>query len=124
MQICSTNEGESKIIIVKKGSTEEDKSECVHKNNNKTKYAKNEAEYEEYSVTNEVPSCFNIFEFGRNLWKILDVTYERACTATQKEEYYTYLLENMIEHNYRSKTPLSKEKLWQVINMIVAETEE
>ena len=35
-----------------------------------------------------------------------------------------YLLEAMIEHNDRSKTPLSKEKLWQAINTTVAETED
>ena len=34
------------------------------------------------------------------------------------------LLENMIEHNDRSKTPLSKENLRQAINTIVAETED
>ena len=44
--------------------------------------------------------------------------------ATQKEEYYTDLLETMIKHNYFSKTPLSKEKLLQGINTIVAETED
>ena len=44
--------------------------------------------------------------------------------ATQKEEYYTDLLETMIEHNDRSKTPLSKEKFQQAINTIVAETED
>ena len=42
------------------------------------KYAKNETEYEEYSVTNEVPSYFNIYDCGRNLLKRLDVAYERA----------------------------------------------
>ena len=52
----------------------------------------------------------------------LDVTYERACMVTQKEEYYTDLLETIIEHNNRSKTPFSKEKLRQAINTIVAET--
>ena len=44
--------------------------------------------------------------------------------ATQEDEYYMDLLENMIEHNFRTKTPLSKEKLQQEINTIVAETEE
>ena len=44
--------------------------------------------------------------------------------ANQKEEYYTDLLETMIEHNDRSKTPLSKEKLQKAINTVVAETED
>ena len=36
------------------------------------------------------------------------MTYERACMVTQKEEYYIDLLETMIEHNVRSKTPFVK----------------
>ena len=42
---------ESKGIIVDECSTEEDESEWVHRNINKQKDAKNEAEYEESSVT-------------------------------------------------------------------------
>ena len=45
---------------------------------NKQKDAKNEIDYEEYSVTHEVPSYFNIFDCGWNPLNILDVTYERA----------------------------------------------
>ena len=41
-QICSTDEDESKGIIVDECSTDEYKSECVHKNINKQKYTKNE----------------------------------------------------------------------------------
>ena len=41
--------------------------------------------------------------------------------ATQEEEYCTGLLENIIEHNDRTNTPLSKEKILQAINMIMAE---
>ena len=41
-QIFSTDEDESKGIIVNECSTEEDESECVHKNMNKLK----DAEYE------------------------------------------------------------------------------
>ena len=54
----------------------------------------------------------------------LDVKYEQACMATQYKEFFTVLLETMIEHNDRSNTPLSKEKLRKVINTILAETEE
>ena len=49
------------------------------------KNAKNEAEYEESSVTDEVMSYFNIVECRRNILNRLDATYERACMATQKE---------------------------------------
>ena len=71
-------------IIIDKCSTEEDESEYVH-NNKIKKDAKNVTEYEESLVINEVRS-----------------------TATQKEEYYTDLLETVIENNDCSKTPLSK----------------
>ena len=54
-QICYTDEDESKGIIVKNFSTEEYESECVHKNINEQKDANNEAEYQEYSVTDELP---------------------------------------------------------------------
>ena len=77
-QSCSINKDESKSIIVNECSTEEDESECVHRNINKQKDANNETEYEEYSVTNEVPSYFNTYDCGRNLLKRLDVAYERA----------------------------------------------
>ena len=60
------------------------------------KDAKNETEYEESSVTDEVSRYFSIFECGKNLLNILGVTYERECMATQEEEYYTDMLETMI----------------------------
>ena len=40
----------------------------------KQKNAKNEAEYEESSVTDEVPIYFNIFKCVRNILNIFDVT--------------------------------------------------
>ena len=52
---------------------------------NKQKYANNDAEYQEYSVTDEVPNDFNIFECGKNIFNRIDVTYERSCMATPKE---------------------------------------
>ena len=83
--ICSMDEDESKIIIVEKCSTKGDESECVHKNINKQKYKNNEAYYEASSVTDELPSYFNIFECGRNILNRLDMTYELACMYTQEE---------------------------------------
>ena len=47
----------------------------------KQKDANNETEYEEYSVTVEVPRYFNIYKCGRNILNRLEVTYERACMA-------------------------------------------
>ena len=55
---------------------EEDESECVNRTKNKINYAKNQAEYDESWVTDEVPRYFNIFEYGRDLQNRLDVTYE------------------------------------------------
>ena len=43
--------------------------------------------------------------------------------AIQEEKYYTDLFETMIEHNDSTNTPFSKEKIQQVINTIVSETE-
>ena len=122
MQVCSTDKDESKGIIFDESSTEESEAECVHKNVNKEKYANNEAEYEEPSVTHEVPRYFNIFECGKNILNRLDVTCEQACMSIQEEEYYTDIWETMIENNGCTKTLLSKEKLLQAINTIVAET--
>ena len=82
-QICPTDDEESKGLTVENVSTEEEESECVHKNINKQKYANNETEYETSSVTHEVPSYFNIFECVGNIFNRLDVTYERACMDTQ-----------------------------------------
>ena len=72
----------------------EDESEFVHKNINKHKDAKNEAEYEESSVTDEVLSYLKIFECGGNILNRLDVTYERACMATPKRRIIYGSIEN------------------------------
>ena len=85
-KICSVEEDESKGIIVDGCSTEEYKSEYSHKHINKQKYAKNETYYEEYSVTDEVPSSFNIYKCVRKLLNILDVTYEQVCITTTKDK--------------------------------------
>ena len=122
-QICSTDEDESKGIIVVKCYTEEDESECVYKNINKQKDAKNEAEYEEYSVTNELPSYFNRFEWGRNLLNRIDVTYEQACMFAPKEKYYTNMLETLIDYNDHHNVPLSNEKLRQAVSKVMSETQ-
>ena len=88
MQVCYTDEDESKGVFVDESSTDEIESECVHKNVNKEKDAKNDTEYEEPSATHEVLSYFKIFECGKNLLNVLDMTYERACMATPRDKYY------------------------------------
>ena len=44
--------------------------------------------------------------------------------ATQEDEYYTNLLETMIEHNDRHDVQLSNKNLRQSVITIIAETEE
>ena len=53
----------------------------------------------------------NIFECGRKLLEILDVSYERECMATQKEEYFTKMFDYLIEHYRRHGQILSSKKL-------------
>ena len=89
-----------------------------------TKDENNDAQYEVYSVTYEVPSYFNKFECGKNILNILDVTYERACMSTQKEEYYRNMLETIIEHNNRHNVPFSKKKLRQSFSTIMVKIKE
>ena len=81
-------------------SKEEDRSECAIM---KQKYAKNEVTYDVPNYFN----AFNIFERGRKLLDRLDVSYDRACMATPKEEYFTEILDSLIKHNCRHGTPLS-----------------
>ena len=69
---------ESKIVIVDECSTEESKSECVHKIINKEKYPDNEAEHEEPTVTYDTvvkePIYFNILQCGNNLLNKIGAT--------------------------------------------------
>ena len=71
-----------------------------------------------------MPSYFNILECGMNLLNRLDVTYERACMVTQKEEYYTNTLETIIDHDDCHNVAFSNEKLRQAFSKIMAEMEE
>ena len=88
------------------------------------KDARNEAEYEEYSVTDEVPSYFNIFECGRNILNRLDVTYEQAGMATKKDKYFEKLLEILVDHNAYHNAPLSNEYIRQAVSKFTTKTEE
>ena len=68
-------------------------------------------------------SYFNIFECGRNILDRLDVTYERACIAAQKDKYYNTLLKTLVDDNNRNGAPLSNEKLRQAVGKLMEETE-
>ena len=82
-----------------------------------------DAEYEESSITKEVPSYFNIFECGKNILDRLDVTYEQACMVTPKEKYYTKLLKNLVNDNNYNGAPLSNENIQQAVSIVMEETE-
>ena len=55
---------------------------------------------------------------------ILDMSYELACMATPRYEYYKNILETLIDHNDRHNAPLSSENLRQAVRRVMAETEE
>ena len=76
-------------------------------------------EYEEYLVTKEVPSYFNIFECGRNLLERLDMTYEQACMATPKEKNYMKLLKTLVNDNNHNGAPLSNEEIQQSVSIVM-----
>ena len=88
MQVYSTDKSESESVIFDESSTEESKSESVHKNinTNKETYVIDETEDEEPSVIdnpviNET-SYFNLFKCGKYLLNNLDAMRKRVCVAT------------------------------------------
>ena len=109
-QSFSTNENKSKLSIVneplshkysakdnKLCSTKEDESECA---NTKQKYAKNEVACD---VTNYF-NVSNVFECGR---KNPYVPCERACIATEENEYFTDILDTLNKYQDRHVQRLS-----------------
>ena len=67
---------------------------------------------------------FNISECGRNILNRLKVTYEQAYMAITKEEYFTKMLEDLVDYNDCHNAPLSNEKLRQAVSKFTAEMEE
>ena len=109
-----TNESKSKCSIVNKKLSQncsakenelclmkEDELECA---NEKQKDAKNEVAYD---VTNYL-NISNVFECGRNN---PDVSCEKACMATECNEYFTGVLDTLNEYQYRHGQILSSKKL-------------
>ena len=120
MQVCSTDKNELKSIIIDKNPTEESKSKCVHRSENRDENAKNEADHEEPSVTYNLvvkePIYFNIFERGNNILNKLDMSCKRACMATSRYKYYTKMYETLIEYNNCNDVPLSNVNIQDVIH--------
>ena len=93
-------------------------------NINKQTDAKNEAEYDEYSVTDEVTSYFNIFKCVGNILNRLYMTYEQECMVTTKDKYFEKMLETLVKHNNRQHLPLSNDNLQQAVSKVMRETKE
>ena len=71
-----------------------------------------------------MPSYFNIFESGINLLDRLDVSYEIACIASARKEYYTKILDSLLKHNDRHDTSLSSTNHQEAVRRVMTETEE
>ena len=76
-------------------------------------------EHIEPPVSDKGSSYFNIFECGRNLLDQLDVTYQRAFTASPvqqglykispaRERYYDMMADNIEERNVGSEGTIKK----------------
>ena len=89
-QSCSTEKNKSKGIIVNGNLSQRcstDKDELCSKEEYKSEYTITKQEDTKNEVTYDVPNyfnAFNVFECGRNILDRLDVSYERACIATPK----------------------------------------
>ena len=68
-------------------------------------------------------NAITVFECGRNILYRLDVPYERACIETSKEEYFMEVLDRLIKHNHRHVTPISNEKLQEVVIRVIEDEE-
>ena len=54
----------------------------------------------------------------------LDVSYELVCMATPRDEYYTNMLETLVNYNDGNNGPLSNKKIEQAERKVMAEMEE
>ena len=61
----------------------------------------------------------NIYECGRNLLELLDVTYQWAFMATPKGKYYNAFLDNLVKDNNIRGKPLSNQKIQQEVSDII-----
>ena len=80
-------------------------------------------EHTEHSVTEKVASYFNIFDCGRNLLDLLDVTYQRSFMATPKDKYYNVLLDTLVKDNNLRGEPLSNQKIQKTDSDVIDEKE-
>ena len=66
-------------------------------------------------------NAFNVFECGRKLWERLDVPYKIACMATAREEYFTNMLDSLLDNNERYGNPLPSKKLQEEVSRVMEE---
>ena len=88
----------------------------------------------EPSAIDKGSSYFNIFECGINILEQLDVTYQRALTASPaqeglyqispaRERYYDMMADNIIEANVGTEKTINYEEIHKAINILKAEEE-
>ena len=91
-------------------------------------------EHIEPSVNDKVSSSFNIFECSGNVLDQLDVTYQRAFTASPvqqgvyqispaRERYYDMMADNIEETDVGSEGTINKEELRKAITILKSEEE-
>ena len=51
------------------------------------------------------------------------MSYERVYMATPREEYFTEMLNSLLEHNHRNGTPLSSKNLQEAVSRVMEEEE-
>ena len=130
-----TDEDESKEIIVHETLSENSSTDIselerntVNKNlqqNNSADVSENnitelkDEEHKEPSVTEKVMIYFNIFECGRHILELIDVSYQRAFMATPTYKYYNMLLDTLIKDNNIRGEPLPNENIQQAVGKVI-----
>ena len=85
-------------------------------------------------MSDKESSYFNIFECGRNILDQLDVTYQRALTASPvqqvlyqispaRDRYYDMMADHIEETNVGSEVTINKEELRKSITILKSEEE-
>ena len=49
------------------------------------------------------------------------MSYERACMATPREEYFTKMLDSLLEHNHRHGIPFSSKNVQEAVRRVMEE---
>ena len=67
------------------------------------------------------PKYFNIFKYGNNLLKRIDVMCKRSCMEKSRDKYYTEFLTTIIDCNNHNDAPLSNENIRIYIYKVIVE---